>query len=84
MVMFSTSPPPPSSSASLHRFRGFSAKATAATAEGGDGGDSDAGGALTVMGRVIDTELKDEAEKSYIAVRGRRGEIQVHLFFFLF
>ena len=28
-------------------------------------------GALTVMGRIIDTELKDEAEKSYIAVRRR-------------
>ena len=83
VALFSASPPPPSSS-SLHRFRGLSAKATAATAEGGDGGDSDSG-ALTVMGRVIDTELKDEAEKSYIAVRkgGGRERIQPHhLFFF--
>lgn len=70
MVMVSASPL--SSSSSLHRSRGLSAKATATAAEGGDGGgDADAGGALTVMGRIIDTELKDEAEKSYIAVRRR-------------
>ena len=68
MVMVSASPL--SSSSSLHRSRGLSAKATATAAEGGDGGgDADAGGALTVMGRIIDTELKDEAEKSYIAER---------------
>ena len=70
MVMVSASPL--SSSSSLHQSRGLSAKATATAAEGGDGGgDADAGGALTVMGRIIDTELKDEAEKSYIAVRRR-------------
>ena len=75
MVMVSASPL--SSSSSLHRSRGLSAKATATAAEGGDGGgDADAGGALTVMGRIIDTELKDEAEKSYIAVRRREERKQ--------
>lgn len=78
-MLLPASPPP-----LHHRFRrGLSAKATpTATADGGSE-DSDSG-ALTVMGRIVDTELKDEAEKSYIAVRKKGAEregMQQHLFF---